>query len=145
VLGDSAASSSFVETLPKRGYRFVAKVETRETKDGPSAAEPPGPGRNWQEQPDSAAARKNFTSLAVLPFHNESNDPNAEYLSDGLTESIINSLSRLSGLRVVARNTVFRFSNTNLDLAQIAKELGVRSVVTGRICNLVTGWSSERS
>lgn len=135
-LGDGPSDHQYIETVPKRGYRFVAKVETRQAKDDPSAAEPMGLRRNWQEQPHPSAAPKNFTSLAVLPFHNESNDPNAEYLSDGLTESIINSLSRLSGLRVVARNTVFRFRNTNLDLAQIARELGVGSVVTGRILQL---------
>jgi TolB-like protein/Tfp pilus assembly protein PilF len=135
-LGDGPSDHQYIETVPKRGYRFVAKVATREIKDDSSAAESLDIRRNWREQPSLPAAPKNFTSLAVLPFHNESKDPNAEYLSDGLTESIINSLSRLSGLRVVARNTVFRFRNTTLDLAQIAQELGVRSVVTGRILQL---------
>jgi TolB-like protein/Tfp pilus assembly protein PilF len=72
-------------------------------------------------------------SLAVLPFVNVGNDPNAEYLSDGISESIINNLSQLSGLRVMSRNSAFRFKNNQTDTKNIAAQLGVESLVTGDI------------
>jgi eukaryotic-like serine/threonine-protein kinase len=72
-------------------------------------------------------------SLAVLPFANASGDPNSEYLSDGITESIINSLSQLSGLRVMARTTVFRYKGKEIEPQKIGRELNVRAMVTGRV------------
>ncbi|MGH9368185.1 MAG: protein kinase domain-containing protein [Thermoanaerobaculia bacterium] len=72
-------------------------------------------------------------SLAVLPFVNESADPETEYLGDGITESLINSLSQLPNLRVVSRSSVFRYKGKNSDPAAVARELGVRAVVTGRV------------
>ncbi len=75
-------------------------------------------------------------SLAVLPFVNASRDSNAEYLSDGITESIINNLSQLSGLRVMSRNSAFRFKNNQTDTSNIASQLGVESLVTGDIKQL---------
>jgi TolB-like protein/Tfp pilus assembly protein PilF len=72
-------------------------------------------------------------SLAVLPFVNVGADPNAEYLSDGITENLINSLSQLPQLRVVPRSTVFRFKGRQVDLATIGRELGVRAILTGRV------------
>ncbi len=75
-------------------------------------------------------------SLAVLPFINASQDPNAEYLSDGITESVINNLSQLSGLRVMSRNSAFRFKNNQTDAKSIASQLGVETLVTGDIRQL---------
>lgn len=72
-------------------------------------------------------------SVAVLPFVNSSLDPNAEYLSDGITESIINRLSRLSGLKVMSRNSAFRFKNDQTDTRNIAAQLNVETLVTGDI------------
>jgi serine/threonine-protein kinase len=72
-------------------------------------------------------------SIAVLPLANAANDPNAEYLSDGITESIINTLSRLSGLRVMARSTVFRFKGREIDPQEVGQELNVRAVFVGRL------------
>jgi serine/threonine protein kinase/TolB-like protein/Flp pilus assembly protein TadD len=72
-------------------------------------------------------------SIAVLPFINQSGDPNAEYLSDGLTESIINSLTQLPNLRVIARSSVFRYKGKETDPLVAGKELGVRAVLVGRI------------
>jgi TolB-like protein/predicted Ser/Thr protein kinase len=72
-------------------------------------------------------------SLAVLPFVNTSGDPNEEYLSDGITESVINDLSQLHALRVIARNTVFRYKGKDPDPQKIAQDLHVRAVVTGRL------------
>jgi len=75
-------------------------------------------------------------SLAVLPFVNSSQDPNAEYLSDGITESVINNLSQLSSLKVTSRNSAFRFKTDQADLRNVASQLGVNSLVTGDIKQL---------
>ena len=72
-------------------------------------------------------------SIAVLPFVNTSGDASADYLSDGITESLINSFSQLSGLRVVPRSTVFRYKGQQLDPQEIGRKLGVRAVLTGRV------------
>src|SRR5207247_5140239 len=72
-------------------------------------------------------------SIAVLPFTNQNHDPDSDYLSDGLTESIINSLTQLPNLKVIARSSVFRYKGKETDPMAAGKELGVRSVLTGRI------------
>jgi eukaryotic-like serine/threonine-protein kinase len=72
-------------------------------------------------------------SIAVLPFTNLSNDAKTEYLSDGITESLINSLSQLPNLLVLSRDTVFRYKGQNTDLPRIGRELGVRAILTGRL------------
>ncbi len=72
-------------------------------------------------------------SIAVLPFVNESGDPDTEYLSDGITESIINSLSQTANLGVIARSSVFRYKGKDTDVLTVGRELNVRSVLTGRV------------
>jgi TolB-like protein/Flp pilus assembly protein TadD/predicted Ser/Thr protein kinase len=72
-------------------------------------------------------------SIAVLPFVNTAKDPETEYLSDGISESIINNLAGISSLRVIPRSTVFRYKGKDTDLAEIAKELDVRAIVSGRV------------
>ena len=72
-------------------------------------------------------------SIAVLPFENQSRETDAEYLSDGITESVINSLTQLPNLRVVTRSTVFRYKGKQTDPVAIGKELGVGAVLTGRL------------
>ena len=72
-------------------------------------------------------------SIAVLPFENAGGEPEMEYLSDGITASIINNLSQVSRLRVVPRTTVFRYKGPLSDLAQTGRELRVRVVLTGRV------------
>jgi serine/threonine-protein kinase len=72
-------------------------------------------------------------SLAVLPFVNAAGDPNTEYLSDGLSESLINSLSQLPNLKVMSRSSAFRYKGREVDPQTAGKELGVRAVLTGRI------------
>ncbi len=79
------------------------------------------------------ARGKAITSVAVLPFANLGSDPNAEYLSDGITEGVINSLSRLPQLRVMARTTVFRYKGREDDPQKIGHDLGVGAVLVGRI------------
>jgi TolB-like protein/Tfp pilus assembly protein PilF len=72
-------------------------------------------------------------SIAVLPFVNQNRDPDTEYLSDGLTESIINNLSQLSNLRVIPSPSVSRYKTKEIDAIAAGNELGVRAIVTGRI------------
>ncbi len=80
-----------------------------------------------------AKAGKAIDSLAVLPFENASGDPSNEHLADGITESIINGLSRLPKVRVVPRGVVFRLKGRGVDAFTAASELGVRAIVSGRV------------
>ena len=106
VLNDKADAPRFVETVPRRGYRFAAH--------------------------STKTARRLVDSLAVLPFENCSADPDIEYLCVGIAESLINSLSLLPQLRVVPRGTAFRYKNS-VDLASVANELNLRAVLTGKV------------
>jgi serine/threonine-protein kinase len=74
-----------------------------------------------------------INSIAVLPLANASADPNTEYVSDGITESLINSLSQLQRLRVTARSTAFRYKGREVDPQQVGRELNVRAVLMGRV------------
>jgi len=76
---------------------------------------------------------KQMTSIAVMPFVNGSNDANAEYLSDGITESLINNLSQLPNLTVIPRASVFHYKGHEIDPQAVARELKVQGVITGRI------------
>ncbi|MDT5059729.1 MAG: eukaryotic-like serine/threonine-protein kinase [Acidobacteriota bacterium] len=84
-------------------------------------------------QTSSGARRAPIDSLAVLPLANASADPGTEYLSDGITESIINTLSQLPGLKVMARATVFRYKGKEVDIEEVRRDLNVRAVMTGRV------------
>ena len=72
-------------------------------------------------------------SVAVLPFKNMTGDPNAEYLSDGISESLINNLSQLPPLKVIARSSTFEYKGKEIDPQEVARALGVQAIVTGRI------------
>lgn len=74
-----------------------------------------------------------INSIAVLPFENGNGNADNEYLSDGMTESLINSLSQLPNMKVIARSSVFRYKGKESDLQKIATELNVGAVITGRI------------
>ncbi len=76
---------------------------------------------------------KEISSIAVLPFVNAGNDPNSEYLSDGLTEGLINSLSQIPNLAVMSRSSVFHYKGRDVDPQSVARELKIEGVVTGRI------------
>ena len=84
----------------------------------------------------SAWPRPTINSVAVLPFVNDSKDPNVEYLSDGITESIINSLSQLPELKVMSCNAAFRFKGKGLDAVEAGRNLNVGAVLTGRLLKL---------
>ena len=112
-LGDSAETPRFVETLPRRGYRFIAPVGV----PGATRADP----------------SESVHSIAVLPFLNPARDPSMEYLADGITESLIGALSRLPGVRVMARSTVFRYQGREVDPQTVGRELKIEAVLTGRV------------
>ncbi|MFI5252339.1 MAG: protein kinase [Bacteroidota bacterium] len=76
---------------------------------------------------------QSIDSIAVLPFENVGADPNTEYLSDGITESIMNTLSQLSNLTVMSRSSVFHYKGKEIDPNKAGKELGVKAVLTGRV------------
>jgi serine/threonine protein kinase/tetratricopeptide (TPR) repeat protein len=78
-------------------------------------------------------SRRAIDSLAIMPLANESRDPETEYLADGITESIINNLSQLGKLRVMARSTVFRYKGHDIDPIAMGIELGVRAILIGRM------------
>ncbi|HAF12689.1 MAG TPA: hypothetical protein DCK99_03115, partial [Blastocatellia bacterium] len=72
-------------------------------------------------------------SIAVLPFANTGGNPDAEYLSDGISESLINSLSQLPGVKVIARSSSFRYKGKEVDPQEVANALGVEAILTGRV------------
>jgi serine/threonine protein kinase/Tfp pilus assembly protein PilF len=80
-----------------------------------------------------AGRGETIDSVAVLPFVNASADPNAEYLSDGITESLINSLSQLPHLKVMSRDSAFRYKGKETDAQAVGRELGVRAIFKGRV------------
>jgi TolB-like protein/tetratricopeptide (TPR) repeat protein len=114
-LGDSATHPQFIETLPRRGYRFVGSLEAR-----PDAGKP---------------------IVAVLPFENRSGDAGQEYVSDGMAEEIIARLGRLNPERlgVIARASAVRYKNTEKDVDQVGRELGADYVLQGSV-----RWSGKR-
>ena len=83
--------------------------------------------------PHDPGPGKALDSLAVLPFVNASGDPDADYFSDGITESIINNLSQLGRLRVTARTTVFRYKGREAEPQAAGRELHVRAILTGKV------------
>jgi eukaryotic-like serine/threonine-protein kinase len=91
--------------------------------------------RNWSPQAGSRPQRvsKTLDSIAVLPFENAGGDPEHEYLSDGITGSLINTLATIPKLRVMAQSTVFRYKGQKIDPQAIGRELKVRKVLTGRM------------
>jgi len=142
-LDDSAENPRFVETLARRGYRFIAPVSW-------SGSEPIVASHESRTRTIAAGlvlavlalsiigflisradSPRTISDLAVLPFVNS--DAKSEHVSDGLTEILIDRLSRLSGLRVMARGTVFDYKRKKIAPAEAGKELGVGAVVTGQL------------
>jgi adenylate cyclase len=133
----------WIETMPRRGYRFVGPVVAERPADvlpptpRPSVASPPLPMPR-DRVADAAASAAALTlpdkpSLAVLPFQNMSGDPDQEYFADGMVEDIITELSRFRALFVIARTSTFTYKDKAVDVRQIARELGVRYVLEGSV------------
>lgn len=126
-LGAGPDGREYIETVPRRGYRFNAQVrEARARNNGTGFAL----ATASETRP---AGSETVNSLAVFPLVNATDDPNAEYLSDGITESIINTLSQLPQLRVMARSTVFRYKGRDIHPQDAGRELGVHAVLSGRV------------
>jgi TolB-like protein/DNA-binding winged helix-turn-helix (wHTH) protein/Tfp pilus assembly protein PilF len=162
-LGDSAESPRFVETVARRGYRFIADVAEVALEPAPlaphtsqpsSATEPAvAPGRpRWQRTLTIAGLGLALTSVvlvgwllrshgpspairsvAVLPLENLSGDTSQEYFADGMTEQLIATLGQIGALRVISRTSVMAYKGARKPLPQIARELNVDAIVEGSI------------
>jgi TolB-like protein/Tfp pilus assembly protein PilF len=115
---DDARDPRVIETISKRGYRLLAPV---------SAPAPPTAAKT------GATASVVSDSIVVLPFINLSADPGNEYFADGITEEIIDALTRIPELRVVARSSAFSFKGKHIDLRNVGKQLNVRTVLEGSV------------
>ena len=163
VLNDSADQPRYVETLARRGYRFIAAtnadggdlgVAASAVAPAPAAAQAPRAlrgrrswlvafavcafavgGWTWRQWRHrfAAPALPAIHSLAVLPLTNLSGDSSQEYLADGMTEELIGRLSHIPGLRVISRTSAMHFKNTQLSMPEIAKTLGVDAIVEGSV------------
>lgn len=163
-LKDDTEAPRFIETVPRRGYRFLAPLEKIENDGREPAVQPlatpyrsdtihAAKPRAWRHAKWLLAGGVMLASLlviviwpwlsrgrgdaidsvAVLPFVNASTDPDAEYLSDGIPETLIGQLSQIPRLKVMARSTVFRYKGANVDPQKVGRELNVRAVLTGRV------------
>ncbi len=129
-----AITRSEATVLTESGRKAIETAEL--SKENPAAISEGIPSLSSKTQRKRHSRKKAIDSLAVLPFVNAGNDPNAEYLSDGISESIINSLSQLPQLRVMAWNTVYRYKNADFDPLKIGADLDICAVVAGRVFQL---------
>jgi TolB-like protein/DNA-binding winged helix-turn-helix (wHTH) protein len=159
-LGDSAVTPQFIETIPRRGYRFSALIETTPK---PSVSANPQASIVSPSAPLQEAAgighritlalaivllmallvmgiielRKPavppISSIAVLPFANLSGDPSQEYFADGMTDTLITDLAQIQTLRVISRTTAMQYKGTKKTLPEIARELHIEAVVEGSV------------
>src|SRR5690606_16428005 len=118
LVGDDGSRQSVIRTVQRRGFRFVAPVETVPHECGRDAV--------TQSAPSDP-------SIAVLPFVDMSLDHSQEYFCDGMTEEITNELAGIPNLRVAARTSAFAFKNRPDDVRNIARQLGVGFVLEGSV------------
>src|SRR5712692_4688560 len=162
VLGDSSETPRYIETLPRRGYRFIAQVE----EAGSQAPGPSAPSTPADEAPARVRRTKSrvvvsltvltplitglaiwlvltvwrwpsatppLRSIAVLPLDNLSGDPSQDYFVDGMTDELTTDLAKVSSLRVTSRTSVMRYKGTKKGLPEIARELNVEGIVEGSV------------
>lgn len=110
VLHDSADAPRFIQTLPRRGYRFLAHVEQAMADDS-----------------------EKLDSLAVLPLKSLSDDPDQDYFADGMTDELITELAKIRGLRVISRTSAKQYKESRKSLPEIARRLNVNAVVEGTV------------
>lgn len=159
-LGDDSRNPSYIETLSKKGYRLVAPVSHDAkpvTQPGGAVASGtpvrptylymviaalvfvialfivPGESGNFATDSVQQTPLADTASLVVLPFSNRNDDQSQEYFSDGITDDLINDLSRYTGLRVVARRSAYIYKQRQSDIKTIARELGVNYVLDGNV------------
>jgi TolB-like protein/DNA-binding winged helix-turn-helix (wHTH) protein/Flp pilus assembly protein TadD len=151
-LGDSAETPRFIETVAGRGYRFLAIPQATQNVADVS---PPAPARIsplwmatalavivgligfiWagrRRTVHPAASASQVHKIAVLPLENLSHDEQQEYFADGMTDAIIDQLARVRGLTVISRTSTMQYKRAHKPLPQIARELGVDTVVEGTV------------
>jgi TolB-like protein/Tfp pilus assembly protein PilF len=139
LLGDGRNGARYIKTIPRMGYRFVATVKEAlpEIKEARAKVDEASKASAEELCEDGAGAARN--SLAVLPLTNASADPDAEYLADGITESIISYLSQFSGLKVMSYSSVAAFKTRDINPQQAGRELGVCTVLSGKLLQLNGG------
>ena len=124
-LGDNGKRQALIRTVPRRGFRFLGNVTiTARTKVTDAVAA----GAH-----DTEVLQPNKPGIAVLPFNNMSGDREQEYFADGLVEDIITALSKVSRLRVIARNSSFIYKGRSDDVRKVADDLDVRYVLEGSV------------
>jgi DNA-binding winged helix-turn-helix (wHTH) protein/tetratricopeptide (TPR) repeat protein len=126
----------YIQTVPKRGYRFVASVTEVMAEAANIPIDQLGAVKESIQLDETVARDGAIRSLAVLPLINASGNSDAEYLSDGITESIVNTLSLLPELQVKACSSVVHYKGRGVDPQQAGRELGVEAVLIGRVLQL---------
>jgi len=169
-LDDDPQSPRYIETLPRKGYRFIAPITEAgdERAEGSPAAEPglvpkPVPARRWWLMSAGVAVAlsaialavttsvsrqrgaKPIESLAVLPLENLSHDPEQDYFADGMTDELITDLAKISALRVISRTSVMQYKGTKKPIPQIAQELNVDAVLEGTVLRIRAGFGLRRN
>ncbi len=162
-LGDSAESPRFIETLPKRGYRFITPVngaaaasplpQTADTVAGQAATSATSQRKRTMQlallgavvmlgvvaglrtgpKQPMTLAPGPVRSIAVLPLENLSGDPSQEYFADGITDALTTSLAQISSLRVISRTTAMQYKGKAKPVREIARELNVDAIVEGSV------------
>jgi TolB-like protein/DNA-binding winged helix-turn-helix (wHTH) protein/Tfp pilus assembly protein PilF len=159
-LGDSTGDPHFVETLPRRGYRFIAPLRegvepqpSEKATQARPAFQPSSPDQPeirraillglalavalllsflfWK--PGWRAAPNPIVSLAVLPLENLSRDSDQDYFADGMTDALTTDLGKISALRVISRTSVMQYKGTKKPLQEIARELKVDAILEGTV------------
>jgi TolB-like protein/DNA-binding winged helix-turn-helix (wHTH) protein/Flp pilus assembly protein TadD len=161
ILGDRPDKPEFIETVTKRGYRFIAPVIDESQTPPPDSATQkevaPESSRNhylvkvgiilllgvvaaaaiaghfWFARGSATGSSLNANSIAVLPFADMSPAKDQEYFSDGFAEQLINDLAKVSGLKVVGRSSAFQFKGKNEDLRDVGRKLGVANILEGSV------------
>ena len=158
-LNDSAENPQFVETLPRKGYRFIASVAP-EQQECPAVPAPPHPERasrsgqwiaalavlaalgvalaanlgglrDWVSNRSRRSSQ--IAALAVIPLENLSRDPDQEYFADGMTDELITDLAKTATARMTSRTSVMRYKGTKKSVREIGRELGVDAIVEGTV------------
>jgi TolB-like protein/DNA-binding winged helix-turn-helix (wHTH) protein/Tfp pilus assembly protein PilF len=148
-LGDDADNPRFIETLPQRGYRFLAQVETVPAEPPPGPAVPyPIKRRTWLAIAGGlvlvllvgvgyrflSTPSARIESIAVIPLENLSGNPAQEYFSDGMTDELIGEIARIGSLRVISRTSMMRYKGgARKSLPEIARELNVDAILEGTV------------
>ncbi len=158
-LGDVAETPRYIETLPRRGYRFIGTLDPDSgaalsaspahiAVSAPGVPSGPAPGAGLAAPQEATPAARVETApvpaprtasgpvrvtICVLPFSNLSGDVEQQAFSDGISEDIITELSRWRLLEVRSRSASFKFRGTNIDITRVARELNVRFVVEGSV------------